>query len=230
MDFKKLFPRDLYHSYVIEGDPELLPYSLRVFLEDKGEINTQSPDLILNTYDSFTINDSPKIKDWHQNKPIDGKKKICIIGTKFINREAEQSLLKIIEEPTVDTHFFIIIPDSSLLSLTILSRVQLIKSNCDDESESINAEEFIKLSKSDRIEKIASIIKEFKDNENSGGLRNKAILLINAIERIIYSKWKSDIDNEDYKFILSEFKNCRDYLSLPGASVKMILEHIALMI
>jgi hypothetical protein len=72
------------------------------------------------------------------------------------------------------------------------------------------------------------MIKEFKDNENSGGLRHRSISLINGIERIIYKKWKTDLNNENYKFILNELKDCRGYLSTPGSSVKMILEHIAL--
>ena len=231
MEFHNLFPRNLYHSYVLEGNPEEIVYSLRIYLEDRGEVNKQSEDLSLNLYDSFTVSDSHRIKEWYQNKPIDGKKKICIIGAKFINHEAEQTLLKIIEEPTENSHFFIVVPDSSLLLGTILSRVHLIRNGegINDEELKI-AKDFLNLNLPGRIEKVGEIIKEFKDNENSGGLRYSAILLINGIERIIYERWKKDLDNEDLKFILGELKNCREFLSIPGASVKMILEHIAIMI
>jgi DNA polymerase III delta prime subunit len=37
--------------------------------------------------------------------------------------------LKIIEEPADNTHMFIVVPDSSALLGTILSRVQVIKTN-----------------------------------------------------------------------------------------------------
>jgi hypothetical protein len=100
----------------------------------------------------------------------------------------------------------------------------------DNQLEDKLAEDFMKATPKDRIEKVGEIIKEFKDNENSGGLRHKAISLINGLERIVYKKWKKDIDNENEKFVLNELKNCRDFLSTPGASVKMILEHIALVI
>lgn len=231
MEFQSLFPKNLYHSYVLEGNPEEIAYSLRIYLEDRGEVNKQSEDMSLNLYDSFAIQDSQRIKEWYQNKPTDGKKKICIIGAKFINREAEQTLLKIIEEPTENSHFFIVVPDSSLLLGTILSRVHLIKNGegINDEELKI-AKDFLNLNLPGRIEKVGEIIKEFKDNENSGGLRYSAISLINGIERIIYEKWKKDLDNEDLKFILGELKNCREFLSTPGASVKMILEHISLII
>lgn len=230
MDFEQLFPQDLYHSYVVEGNPEEVVYFIRMFLEERGEVNKNSPDVMLSLFDSFAMDDSHSIKEWYQNKPIDGKKKICIIGAKFINREAEQSLLKVIEEPTENSHFFIVVPDSSLLLGTILSRVHVVKNNVDNDSENKIAQDFLSCSPKERIEKVAEIIKEFKDNDNSGGLRNKAISLINGIEKIFYKKWKEDLNNENLKFILNELKNCRDYLSTPGASVKMILEHLALVI
>jgi len=228
--FSKLFPKDLYHSYVVEGNPDEVTYLLKDFLEERGDINKQSPDLLLNLYDSFAILDSRNIKEWYQNKATDGKKKVCIIGAKFINREAEQTLLKIIEEPTENTHFFIVVPNSSLLLPTILSRVHLIKNLVEDNSDNKKAEDFIKSSPAARIEKVAEIIKEFKDNDNSGGLRNSAISLVNGIEKIIYKKWKENVDDENLKFVLNELKNCRDFLSTPGASVKMILEHLSLVI
>lgn len=230
-NLNQLFPKDLYHSYVVEGNPEEMVYFLREFLEERGDINKQSPDVMLSLYESFNISDGERIKEWHQNKPIDGKKKICIIGTKFINKEAEQALLKIIEEPTGNTHFFIVVPDTSLLLTTILSRVHLIKDiKRNNELDYKQAEEFILATSNARIEQVALIIKEFKDSENSGGLRFRAISIINGLERIIYEKWKKDLNNENYKFILNELKNSRDFLSIPGASVKMILEHIALVI
>ncbi len=230
MDFERFFPESLYHSYIIEANPEGTVYSLFEFLEVRGEVNRNSPDVMISVYDSFTISDGEIIKEWHKSKPIDGKKKVCILGVKFINREAEQSLLKIIEEPNDHTHFFIVIPDSSLLLDTILSRVHLIKNSNKGNDDLSFAENFISLHPSKRIDEITRIIKEFKDEEGSGSLRYEAISIINNIEKVIYYKWKSDVSDDNTKFILNELKNCRNYLNNPGSSVKMILEHIALMI
>lgn len=230
-NFNELFPENLYHSYVLEGNPEEIVYLLRIYLEERGDINKNSPDLILNLYDAFNIEDGHNIREWNKNKGIDGKKKICIIGAKFINREAEQALLKITEEPTENTHLFLVVPDSSLLLGTILSRVHLIKNlKSDNKFEDKIAGDFINSNPQERIEKVADIIKEFKDNENSGGLRYYAISLVNGIERVIYENWKKDLNNEELKFILEELKNCRGFLSTPGAAVKMILEQIALVV
>lgn len=223
------FPKDLYHSYVIESDMESIPASLLDFLEKRGEIEKQSPDLLMETFESLSISDTGKIKEWHSNKGISDKKKVCIIKTKYINREAEQALLKIIEEPQVNTHFFIIVPDAKMLLDTLLSRVQVVKFE-NNRKEILTASSFVSMTKKDRINQVAVLIKENKDEENSGNLRYFATSLINEIERILYDKFKKDIKNEEIKLSLKELEKSREYLKTPGASVKMILEHLALVI
>lgn len=228
---EKLFPIDLYHSYVIEGDPNITKDELLGFLELRGEINKNSPDVICQMYESFTMDDTDQIKEWHSKLGVSNGKKVCIIATKFINREAEQSLLKIIEEPSSNTHFFIIIPDSSVLLPTIISRVHVIKTK-EYQNREMNqfVLNFLNISSAERIKKVAEIIEKNKDKENSGQLRYYATQFVNGIESEIYKKFKKDISDEKNKFILEELQKSREFLSTPGASVKMILEHLALII
>ena len=103
-NFNDLFPENLYHSYVIEGNPEEVVYSVHKLLKNRGLINENSPDLLLNLYDSFTVEDSREIKSWHKNKAIEERMKICIIGAKFLNHDAEQTLLKIIVSDTIKNY------------------------------------------------------------------------------------------------------------------------------
>jgi DNA polymerase III delta prime subunit len=231
MDLEKLFPADLYHSYVVEGEPNLTKEKLLDFLVSRGEINKSSPDVICQMYESFTMDDTSQIKDWHSRLGVSNGKKVCIIATKFINREAEQSLLKIIEEPAVNTHFFIIVPDSSLLLDTIISRTHLIKpSQTKDLEIKKSVSLFISSNPAERIKKVAEIIEKNKDKENSGQLRYYVTQFVNEIESLIYQKFKKNIKDYKAKFVLGELQKSREYLSTPGASVKMILEHLALVI
>jgi len=229
--FEKLFPQNLYHSYIIEGEPETTGTELLKFLEVRGDIKSQSPDVLFQLYESFTMDDSGEIKDWHSRLGISGGKKICIIATKFINREAEQALLKIIEEPGDNTHFFIVVPDASLLAGTILSRTHTIKTKQlagKDLQKLVST--FITSSPKVRIDQIVQIVKENKDEENSGKLRFYATSFVNELENIFYQKFKKDKNDKKIQFILGELQKARGYLSTPGASVKMILEHLALVI
>ncbi|MDE2031203.1 MAG: hypothetical protein KGI58_03030 [Patescibacteria group bacterium] len=226
-----LFPENLYHSYIIEGDPDTTVFDLRDFLVSRGEINENNQDILCQVYDSFTINDSRMINEWHSKKRIDSYKKICIIGAKFINNEAEKALLKVIEEPQAETHFFIVVPNSQILLDTILSRSHIVRihSKSNIISDKI-AENFYKSSKINRIEIISKIIKEHDDDKNSGSLRFIATELVNNLEKIIYNKFENDKLNKNIQFILLELNKAREYLSIPGSSTKMILEHISLVL
>ncbi|HLP86637.1 MAG TPA: hypothetical protein VK153_02050 [Candidatus Paceibacterota bacterium] len=229
--FNELFPKELYHSYVIEGDKETAPNELLKYLEESGHIESNSPDVICQVYESFTMDDSREIKDWHSKLGVTEGKRVCIIASNFINREAEQTLLKIIEEPAENTHFFLVVPDASVLLDTIISRTHIIKidsgNNKDIQKEALS---FVASSLKDRIDKVAEIIKDNKSEENSGQLRYYATSFINELENIFYQKFKKDRKDEKLKFILEELQKSRGYLSTQGGSVKMVLEHLALVI
>lgn len=242
-NFEELFPKNLYHSYVVEGDPTVVVNKLLRFLEMRGEIEKQSQDVFCQMYESFTIDDSRVIKDWHNKLGITNGKKICILSAKFINREAEQALLKIIEEPGINTHFFMVVPDSSILLPTIISRVQIVRIpdssivnvvNASSEL-SVNQEakkhvsSFVKTTPEDRINKIGQITKEKKEDENSS-LKFYAINFVNELEIIFYQKFKNNKNDKKIQFVLKELQKSRGYLNTQGASVKMILEHLALVI
>lgn len=226
MDLDKIFPKNLYHSYVVSGDDKTTEY-IKDFLIYRKEIEDNSPDLFVYSAATLNISSSSDINFWQNNKPSGSNKKICIINTKFINKDAEQTLLKMIEEPKENTHFFIITPNHKILSKTILSRVHVVDLKENQNTNKI--EKFIKLNKKERIDFVTSFINDFKDSDGSGELRDAAILFINEIEKIIYNKWKNDL-KKDSQFILEELQKCKGYLNTPGASVKMILEYIALVV
>ncbi len=228
--FKDLFPNTLYHSYIVEGDPDTVALDLRVYLEERGDASRASSDVLCQVYNSFTVEDSEKIKEWHSEMGITETKKICIIGTKFINHDAERTLLKMIEEPKADTHFFIVVPNSRMLLDTILSRAHVIKVRKENVDRAKNALGFYKSKSKDRIKLVSDLIEEHKDSIGSGSVRFHATELINGLEEIVRKKFLSDKTNKDIQFALDELGKARDYLSLPGASVKMILEHLAIVI
>ncbi len=226
-----LFPENLYHSYVVEGNPETVTHDLLELLKDREEIKSKSPDVFLKVYDSFTMADSNKIKEWHAELGVGGGKRICIIGADFINHDAERTLLKIIEEPADNTHFFIVVPNASILLDTIRSRTHLVVTpKKENNLVKKDAQEFISLNPRGRIDFISKRIKKYKNIESNSKLRNDSILLINEIEKIIFEKFKLNKKNKELQFVLEEIQEKRKYLNLPGSSVKMILEHLALVL
>ena len=234
-NIEKLFPINLYHSYIIEGDPDNLISPLLKFFEDRGDIEVQSSNTLFKTYDSFGMDNVREIKEWNSQMSISEGKKFCIIGTKFINHDAEQTFLKILEDSNSNTHFFLIVPNVSILLDTIISRSHIIKISKDNSLIiKKTSNDFIKSQISDRIKIVAQIIEDYNSpvggKENSGGLRYFAIEFINELEEFFYQKFKTNKNNNKIQFILDELSKSREYLSIPGCSVKMILENIALVI
>lgn len=226
-----LFPKNLYHSYIVEGTPEVLVFSLQKMLQERGDIEMHSADVLCQVYEAFSVDDSKKIKEWHSEKALGSAKRVCIIGAKFINHDAERTLLKILEEPQPGTHFFIVVPNKSLLLDTILSRAHVVR--VDEESGSTSeksAQEFFNARPKQRIDLVAELIDLHKDSTGSGSLRYSAMHLINDLEKIIYERFKKNMSDGNAQFKLHELALAREYVSLPGASVKMILEHISLVL
>lgn len=65
------------------------------------------------------------IREWCSMSSLDGKQKVIIIeGLESSVPAAANALLKVIEEPPVDTHFILISENTGRIPITILSRVQ----------------------------------------------------------------------------------------------------------
>lgn len=74
---------------------------------------------------SVSINQIRDIRSWASTSNLDGKAKVVIIeGLENAGEGANNALLKILEEPPLDTHFILISENPSRIMRTILSRVR----------------------------------------------------------------------------------------------------------
>lgn len=227
--FEDLFPTKLYHSYLVEGDPTTTPVQLKDFLFSSGRIDTSMSNVFFELYEALDMEQSHNLRGWHSLSSSDGGVRLCVIGAKNINREAEQSLLKMLEEPGEKTHFFIVVPDTSSVLPTILSRCHVIQTNNLYKYESW-AKKFISSSIKDRIDMIALILKSAEDADTSATIRHEAKSMLDSLEKNLFSEFKKDTSNKDIEWVLGEIIKAKKYLRNPGSSVKMLLEHIALVI
>src|SRR3989344_1690986 len=128
----------LHHAYFfvahkVEEEVEKLKH----FLEEHVGVKTVgNPDVTHHQFKTLTIDDARALATSSERKSfgldmsrvpldIEQSRKIFIIEVDFITEEAQNSLLKVFEEPTAGTHFFIISPQDILLS-TLRSRMQVI--------------------------------------------------------------------------------------------------------
>jgi DNA polymerase III delta prime subunit len=203
----------LNHFYIIEGDVSDIDI-LSDHLSSERDIKIASnPDFYIKSYESFSIDDSRFLKDFFGTSSLSENKKVAVIYCDNMTTESQNALLKLAEEPALNQHLFILIPNTGLIIETLISRAQVIKSYKINDDK-YHADDFLKMKLAERIAFVNKIITK-KD-------KNKAKDLI---DRIIVSLKKEKRIKE-----LEEVYKSRSYINDRSCSIKLILEHISLIL
>ena len=235
----------MHHAYLIEGTEEEIVPEIFKFMEILGIETSANPDFYHISVDSFKIEDARNLKSVEHEKSFSTGKKIFLISANNFLLEAQNTLLKIFEEPIENTHFFIIIPNTDTLLKTLVSRFYLIKTKTKLGDELKEAEKFMALPLKNRIDFIKELLVE---PEKDAGIvlldstRSKALKFLNALETISQSKFLKNssgltlpgvpggthtIQNSLEIYFKHIFK-VREFLNQPGSSVKNLMESLAL--
>jgi len=223
MDISKFIDlKNLHHAYGISSSDENLFKKISDYLNEKD-----NDYIFVKKYDSFYIDDAREIKKLSEEKGSINGKRFFILQTNSILAEPQNALLKTFEEPGENTHFFFIIRDLNNLLPTLQSRLLKLEINGEEEkTEKIKAEDFIKLSVSDRLDLIKKITdKKLADEDRLS--KNEAIVFVNELEKYID---KNRNEFNDFEFILKEIFMVKKYLNKNGASIKMLLDHLCVVV
>jgi len=118
-------------------------------------------------FTNFGIDDSRFLVEKAFVRPKVGQIQLLVVSFKQITVEAQQALLKILEEPPVATNFLFCLPTTLQLLPTLLSRLQVINTNEIEISETTDNQAFntfVALNYAERLTEIAERIKS-KDQE-----------------------------------------------------------------
>lgn len=225
-----------HHAYVITGSVKKTKVDLIHFLNKKGIKTEGNPDFWISEYDNASVEDIRGMIDLASRHAVneDGKRYFVLVLNEGISHSGQNALLKILEEPNLGSHFFILISSSSNLLPTVLSRVHVLKDLAEGESEkelSENVTKFLKSGIPSRLEMVKSLLSDLSDeNITFSDIEN----FVNEIEKQSYQKIKS-LMNEDSK--LEKINNVKtletilltqNYLRDPSSSTKILLESLAL--
>ncbi len=227
-DLKKQLDKDnLHHAHLIVGAREGVLSELESFFTNELEIEVKSnPDYFVKEFDTFGIDDSRGLKQMQSRSAVNGFKIFVILANSFTH-EAQNSLLKIFEEPTAGTLFFIITQNTETILPTLKSRLLILSPRFNlDESEEVvgvDIEAFLKASRSKRLEFLKDII-ENKDKQ-------LAVSFLNNLESALYNQLGTSYTKlTEGVFVFGEIRKARSYLNDRSPSVKMLMEHIAMIV
>ena len=222
-----------HHAFVIEaGAEEGIEAASAWAKEHLGMKMRGNPDVVVQRYGLLSVEEARGVAELAAGAPFAGEHKVVIIAASRAYHEAQNALLKLFEEPPRGTYLFLIMPSLGGLLPTLRSRIQVLDSHVGPTRSYIPeaAEEFMKASK----EKRSAMIKKLtsgRDEEERRELRDEAIALVNGIEQIAYNTSKASPQKlQEHAALLSDIATLRGHLHDRSAPVKMILEHLSLVI
>lgn len=219
----------LHHAFVIEAEAEEGVLAATAWAAQELGMRVQNnPDIVVARYGLLSVADARKIAEIASGAPFVGQSKVVIISANRAYHEAQNALLKLFEEPPPNTYLFLIMPSLGGLLPTLRSRVQVLERGAEGRSRRQEvpkeAEEFLKASKEQRSARIKKLTSG-KDEEERRENREEAIILLNEIEDLLQCE-----GIEKHAATLSEIAVLRGYLYDRSAPVRMILEHLSLVI
>jgi len=187
-------------------------------------VTVGNPDFWCKEFDSFGIEDGHLLRKMQTRKGVGGGSKFFVFSFSSITEEAQNTLLKILEEPTAGTHFFIITPSLAQIIPTVLSRVIIIPradlTEISSGSLEKEAQQFLNARPAKRLVLIKSLVEE-KD-------KAQATLFLNGIEKILAHKFNSGKSDPGAVRQLKKTACARRDLLTTTPSIKLIFEHLAL--
>jgi DNA polymerase III delta prime subunit len=208
---------NLHHAYLLEGEKAIIRQKLFEFIEKDLKHPVQgNPDFWHETFQTFSIDDARRLRDMQALKPIVQPRKIFIIEVFSMTIEAQNALLKIFEEPTPGTHFFVIADSADLFLPTLRSRMLVVSDDEYSADRKIIAKKFLESSTKDRLDMVAAIIEE-KDKVEASHLIDGLIVELSS-------------KPNEYAEALRELLHMRSFLTDRSPSLKLILEHISLIL
>ena len=216
---------NLHHAYGLAGDKEIVKTELYSFLENDLQFPlVGNPDFFCHEYDVFKIADSRILSDAHQSKPVKHERKVFVIIANFVTKDAQNSLLKIFEEPKAEALFFLILPTMSNLIITLKSRMIL---GVSESYKNIGeVEKFLKEGIGGRIDIISKFVKDIKDAKKN---KSDAIIFVKEIENYIRNSQKNGTKNKNF-LVIETIERALGYLNDEAPSVKVVLEHLAMVV
>lgn len=197
---------DGHHAQLFVGPHDQCDRKITELLGDAADVERiVAPQL--------TVAIAREIKEKAATRPLHGAQRHIVLAFEQATGEAQNALLKLFEDPPKTARFYISIPRLSLLLPTLRSRLHLTHA-APDAPQSEAARTFLAASYAQRLEQIAQLHRA----KDTHAMR----ALIEHVERAVRA-----CDAHDAA-VLQEVVSISSYAQLHGASLKMLLEHLAL--
>jgi hypothetical protein len=203
---------NLGHAYLLLGETNFVRPILTEHLSSIGVQITGNPDFHIHQDEMFGIDEARLLTNRALGRAF-GERKVFVLAPVRFSIEAQNALLKTLEEPTPNTHFFVLARDEASIIPTLRSRMQTLRISGEEFLSPTNeAESFLDLPLKDRLE----FAKDFADKEKS---------LPIFLDQLLTTLRAQDVNSSVKKaYNLSLITGDR------SVSSRLVLEHLALVL
>ncbi len=207
------------HAYLAAGTTEQIPEVLAL-LEKQGVQTRGNPDVYVRTYTHFGVEEARELRERAGARAMTGARRAFVIATPGMTTEAQNALLKTLEEPPADAMFFIIVPSPNGLLATIRSRVErLVFSGEKGVAEGlVDAKTFLAALPERRIDMLKPLLEKDEDDKRD---MSAILAFLSSLEQMVAKNSPREGLHAIYR--------ARKYVTDKGALVKPLLEQVALL-
>lgn len=208
-------------AYLVRGGNEMIGPVL-ASLRHVGLDTQGNPDLHIREYLQFGIEEARELRLRAGSRAIKETHRTFIIVSSSMTAEAQNALLKTLEEPRADAAFYFIVSSPETLLPTLLSRVHIMPFSAEhSESESVNAGEFLRAAKAERLEMLKKLLPKEGETRNTGAI----IAFLASVEKML-----GELGGRKSKEGLEAVYLARKYTADKGSLLKPLLEQVALLV
>jgi len=209
--------RELEGAYLVAGGLGAVAAVLELLEREKIEVHA-NPDLYVRTYAQFGIEEARELRERGSSRAIAGSRRVFVIAAPGMTGEAQNALLKTLEEPSAGAVFIFVVPSPETLLPTLRSRVQtLVVGKELEREELVDAKKFLAAAPQKRLDMLAPLLEKGEDEKRDTG----AILaFLSSIEQGLKKNPEG----------LTAVYRARKYIADKGALVKPLLEQVALLV
>jgi DNA polymerase III delta prime subunit len=218
----------LHHANIILSKNDCRYFVFEI-LEKSLNFNIKAnPDFSLIENESFGIDDARNLERWVMGKPLMGEVKVSLIIIKSITSEAQNALLKVLEEPPLGTYIFINLENLGGILPTFVSRVRILNASPDNiENDAHNKNIFKDKARqflNSKIKERLSMIRSLSKNEDKNDMKE----IIKNLEIISYENHIKNMSNDILESkAMKNILTAKVFAATRGSSPKMLLEWLS---
>ena len=202
-------------AYLVAGTKESVADVLS-YLETTGVQTAGNADVYVRTYSHFGIDEARELRERASMGALGGTSRSFVIAAPSMTNEAQNALLKTLEEPPAGSSFFIIVQSPETLLPTLRSRMQVLVVGSAPGADAIDAASFLAAAPAKRLDMLKPLLEKGDDERRDiGGI----MAFLSSLERVLAAHPDG----------LEAVYRARRYMGDKGALVKPLLEQVALL-